>query len=281
MAGWETMSENKEDETKKAEFAPEEFPLEKSDTEKVVLDIASSELVVSAEELLARVRERLLRMEMDFAHLGSDLFQIRQLHSYKAILDEKGKPRYADFESYWAGEFGQPIKNAHKLIDMYKKYVKECGIDLDTLKAVGVTKAQTMLSVINKTNARELVEKATVLRVPEFRKEIAKLRPRPHRLIEASKSATFNPTTPPEVRPEMVGKVETSYNTYNHLDVIDPADANTLRAVQFYLFPQHVPRWARTYDDSPGLRSQETVNGEEVGSKATNASLQLREDLWR
>lgn len=230
MAGWNTMSDNnKEDEPKNAEreFEPEDFPLARSDDTEILDEISTDIRFESDEQLLSSVKARFKRTERDFALLCRDLYLIDQWGSYRA----KG---YDNFQAYWAGEFGQPIKNADKLINIFKKYVQECGIDLDTLKSIGVTKAQTMFSVINKTNAKDLVEKATSLRVSEFRKEIAKLRPRnnPHRVLPVSESATFNAQKSEEV-------VKKDYNSFNPLDVLDPASNESID-IQFRLFPEQV-----------------------------------------
>jgi hypothetical protein len=97
---------------------------------------------------------------------------IHTLHDtklYQAILGDEEAP--------WTAYIGQPelfysASKVYTLDKIYQKFIKELGFKIDELVNIPISKLSNLISIVDKDNVKEWLNKADVLTTQDFQDEI-------------------------------------------------------------------------------------------------------------
>jgi len=122
----------------------------------------------SLDAAIERVNAAKRRGALAYWELGHELYNIFENRLYTQRLNDKGKPKYANWTAFVVAEIGMGSSQSYKVMD--------CAVtfDRDTFNAIGVTKLGLLLRVPEEDRA-EALKKAASSTVSEIEQEVRRL----------------------------------------------------------------------------------------------------------
>ncbi len=134
----------------------------------------------------ARIPQLKLIAEKAYMSLAKDLWSTYHRKLYV-------KWGYATFDDYLNGEVGVSKDYARRMRRIFSVFVLKCGVRPSELDKIGRTKAQMLLPVVNKFNARSWITAATELPCGDLQAKVFEARHSGTKSAPTSKATTIDP----------------------------------------------------------------------------------------
>ena len=200
------------------------------------------------EHLRQSIPNRIKRISQDYILLGRELFSVMGCKHYEAW-------GYATYEDYVTDELGISFKKAERFRKLWKKCVKDIGINPNRFKDIYYSKVIIVSGVIDRGNADYWFDQARTLSSDELRYKVRKERDRRYGkvrdivVLEAESMDDLSALSPPE--PEVIkdlseseilvqGDEENNGRILPERPSEDSGYENQLTRISFSLFPEQL-----------------------------------------